>query len=804
MSKPSDLKIFTLILPAWLAFTASVHATVFVKANNSNLLNDPNSWVAVALPGSGDIAQWDSTVAAANSVGLGAPTTWAGIILNAPGGLVTITNDGNSLTLGANSIDLSVTNNGLTLNCPLKISANQIWTVTNSRTLTINSPVNDSGSGFGITKNGNGGVTLAGTNTFSGPIVLNGGTLTLGNSNAWPGAASLSFKGGTLAINSGIIVTNLSIITTNTAASANVSCSGILPNNITLNAGNGPASPNVNATPLVTNGWLQVNLSGSVAAGGYITNNGTLVLNSASTPTLGTLVGSGGLGGIQDKATPAGGHTLTFLDGSYFSYYQPFSNSISPTVLQITGNGSVAFRWFGYNDAAGIVYTNILNGGNWTFDSVGQNNSSCHWGGTCILSNGATVIVTNNIGYVHGTWSAVSNSTLSFVQGTTGLNAGHAANNIGMNLVANTAGSIFTGNSLNLGFGQTTPNTAPTSNSLNVGAGGTVAVTNNLTLGVVGENKFAETDSVNLSGGKLLVMGTFAAAAGTLAPQTNASPYAVVYPANIFNWTGGQLTAATISVSNGVAISTLTNSTPTSISVTNPAILSGNFSSTALTNTAGVLAPGDDGIPGRTLINNGGYVQTDGGTLAIDLGGTTRASSFQASVTGFYDYLQAAGPVVLGGSLKVKLVGGYVPAYTDQLNIISTTGGGNLISGTFTNLISGGGNLGRVPVDGVPGAYFSVVTNSSISTLYLINYTNLTSTASYPTNITANVINGGTTLALSWPTTHLGWTLQAQTNSLNVGLTTNGWVDVLGTASVTSTNMPIVPSNPTVFFRLRN
>jgi len=782
----------------------ALQAGTVQKANNANLLNDPNSWVQLGAPGSSDIAQWDSTVTSANTVGLGASASWGGILVTNPGGNVTITNDGNTLTLGANGIDQSVATKDLYLYCPLIFNNTETINVTNTHNLYISNTI--AGGAVGITKNGGGTVFLYASNNFSGPIALNAGTLTLGNSNAWPGAASLTFNGGVLAINSGIICTNLSVVTTNTTATLNVSCSGTIPQNLTINPGTNSASPNANATPIIPTGWVQVNLSGSVSAGGYITNNGTLVLNSGSAPTLGTIVGSGGLGGVQDKATPATGHTLTFGSGSAFSYFQPFSNSISPTTLQVAGNGSVSFKWFGYQDAAGIVYTNILNGGTWTFGMVGQNNSSCHYAGTCIISNSAAVFVTNNINYVHGAWEVVSNSSLTFSQSGQSLNAAHASSNIGLNLSAIENGTLYVGaNGLNLAFGQTTPNTAQETNSLTIDSRGVAYITNNFNVGVVGENHAAETDVINLYGGKLLVSGTIAPAAGTLV-QTNASPYSVVAPQTIFNWTGGQLSAAGITVTNGLNITILTNANSAlNTYTTNSSFFTGSVSSTAVTNSGGVLAPGDDGIPGRTLINNGGYVQTAGGTLAIDLGGTTRASSFQASTNGFYDYVQAAGPVVLGGSLKVKLVGGYVPAYTDQLIIISTTGGGgNLISGTFTNLIAGGGNLGRVPVDGVPGAYFSVVTNSSITSLYLINYTNLTATASYPTNITANVINGGTTLALSWPATHLGWTLQAQTNSLNVGLTTNGWVDVLGTASVTSTNIPIVPSNPTVFFRLRN
>ena len=59
----------------------------------------------------------------------------------------------------------------------------------------------------------------------------------------------------------------------------------------------------------------------------------------------------------------------------------------------------------------------------------------------------------------------------------------------------------------------------------------------------------------------------------------------------------------------------------------------------------------------------------------------------------------------------------------------------------------------------------------------------------------------GSTLTLSWPADHLGYSLQAQTNALNVGLKTN-WVAVPGTASVTTTNLPINKANPTVFYRL--
>jgi hypothetical protein len=72
--------------------------------------------------------------------------------------------------------------------------------------------------------------------------------------------------------------------------------------------------------------------------------------------------------------------------------------------------------------------------------------------------------------------------------------------------------------------------------------------------------------------------------------------------------------------------------------------------------------------------------------------------------------------------------------------------------------------------------------------------------AADPTNLTFTVSGG--TLTLSWPESHVGWILQAQTNALAVGLHTN-WLDVPGTGSVTSTNLNLTPAIPAQFFRLR-
>ncbi len=64
-----------------------------------------------------------------------------------------------------------------------------------------------------------------------------------------------------------------------------------------------------------------------------------------------------------------------------------------------------------------------------------------------------------------------------------------------------------------------------------------------------------------------------------------------------------------------------------------------------------------------------------------------------------------------------------------------------------------------------------------------------------------SVSTGGGQLQFSWPSDHVGWWLEAQTNSLGAGLSTN-WVAVYGSDGTNQTSFPIMPANGCVFFRL--
>jgi hypothetical protein len=90
-----------------------------------------------------------------------------------------------------------------------------------------------------------------------------------------------------------------------------------------------------------------------------------------------------------------------------------------------------------------------------------------------------------------------------------------------------------------------------------------------------------------------------------------------------------------------------------------------------------------------------------------------------------------------------------------------------------------------------------VVTNA-----YGTNITLITLISTLPTtgtNIMWGVTNGN--LYLSWPLSYTGYQLQAQTNNLSVGISTN-WVDVPNSTSTNQVTIPINPNNGSVFYRL--
>jgi len=97
-------------------------------------------------------------------------------------------------------------------------------------------------------------------------------------------------------------------------------------------------------------------------------------------------------------------------------------------------------------------------------------------------------------------------------------------------------------------------------------------------------------------------------------------------------------------------------------------------------------------------------------------------------------------------------------------------------------------------------AYYLVVTNTFGSVVSSTVVVNVIPVNTNPTNIVVSV-SGGTNLVLNWPPDHTGWELQAETNSLAVGIKTN-WVKVASSITTNQAVIPISRTNGSVFYRL--
>jgi autotransporter-associated beta strand protein len=200
------------------------------------------------------------------------------------------------------------------------------------------------------------------------------------------------------------------------------------------------------------------------------------------------------------------------------------------------------------------------------------------------------------------------------------------------------------------------------------------------------------------------------------------------------------------------------------------------------TNTAGVLA-GTGSIAGSAVITGGGL----GGGSASAIGTLTVGGNVSFEGGGAYIRLNRSGLQ----SDNVSVTGTLVNNGTGTVTVANL--GAALVAGdTFTlfnKAVTGGSTMN------ITGAGANWVNNLAVDgSIQVLNVI-----AKYPTNITTSV--SGSTLTVTWPATHLGWSLQAQTNSLAVGIA-NNWVTIPGTASVTSTNLTINPANGAVFYRL--
>jgi fibronectin-binding autotransporter adhesin len=242
------------------------------------------------------------------------------------GATLTLTN---GVTMSANSIQTVTFQSGLAL----ALSGGQTWEI-NASSLVVNGVVSGAS---GITKTGQGSLTLAGANTFTGGVTINNGTLLLGSSSS--GSVTAGPVGtGSLTLGNG---TKLGI-----AASAGPVA---IANAVSLDPG---ASTNV--TVDTANGNLT--LSGVVSGAASLTKTAanTLTLNGTNTYTGATIVN----GGAVSVSSLANGGTNSGIGAS--------SNAAANLVLN---GGGLAYT--GSSATTNRLFTLGTNGGG--FSVTGAN-----------------------------------------------------------------------------------------------------------------------------------------------------------------------------------------------------------------------------------------------------------------------------------------------------------------------------------------------------------------------------------------------------------------------------------------------
>jgi autotransporter-associated beta strand protein len=254
--------------------------------------------------------------------------------------------------------------------------------------------------------------------------------------------------------------------------------------------------------------------------------------------------------------------------------------------------------------------------------------------------------------------------------------------------------------------------------------------------------------------------------------------------ASILTLSGTNTYNGTTTVSNGV-VALVGNASIAGSTNVNLAVTAAQLNVTGLTGSILTLANGQT-LQGIGSIN-GSITNVPGSTIrpGIAVVGTLTVSNTAALGGNIVMVLTNAG-------VSSKLLAGSI-VYGGTLT--PTNLGTALVAGNTFTLFGAGSQSGNFSsIVGSPGTGLGYSFNPATGVLSIVATVNTN-----PTNITATV--SGNVLTLSWPADHLGWHLQAQTNSTANGLGTN-WVTIPSSSSSNTYTNTINTSNGTVFYRM--
>ncbi len=360
---------------------------------------------------------------------------------------------------------------------------------TGSVSLTISTPITDNGgTAVGLTKSGSsatagGPLTLTGVNTFSGPISVLEGTLTLGNATGTNG--QLTSSGSPAGTYAASIVDNGTISFSLLAA-------------------------NVQTLSGVISGVGGITLTGASHVTFTNTNSytGATTLNGATSVLTVTSSGSLGSGDVSFGAT---GATLTLQNSS-----QTIGNLAVTTgnpIINLTGTALTVNETSNLTDSGTIAGTGslILGAGSLATLTLSGSNIT-YTGGTQVLGGVLTV----------ASGSSLGGSSTAPLTVNAWLNLNNSAQGVG-NLAGASTGVITLATGTTLTVTEATNSTYAGIITASQGAGGNfaLAAASNAVLTLSGANSYLGTTSVN--GGTLAINGNQTAATGAVTVASGAT-----------------------------------------------------------------------------------------------------------------------------------------------------------------------------------------------------------------------------------------------------------------------------------------
>jgi fibronectin-binding autotransporter adhesin len=640
-----------------------------------------------------------------------------------------------------------------------------LYLTTGNGNIIINAPITDNGSDkVTVVRNGsvdNGILTLSGTNTFTGGLVLN--TCGYGGSTRLVGTQS--FAGGVI-LNGGILGDSTTPLTAVALNNNAITVNGMAQ----IVAATGETLTSSSSITINSTGALDIGASGTVTVGGVVSGSGTLLLNHGNINSGSTVI-------LTNNANTFTGNVISanFNGGARPLYVNSFGDGGKVTVGYNSANGAATSKIFGLNSTAIAPLTfNVrqfemigpVAGGNIDNLTLANNSPQAFTINTDLLVN------------------ALGTRTLT-LQGTgTGLStfAGKIGNGslAWLALTKAEAGAwVLSGSNTYSGVTTVSAGTLQVTTLANGGAASSIgqssSVATNLSLGGATLRYAGTGDSTDRSFTQTGALTFDASGSGAIAFINTATPaYGTVNQARPLTLTGSNTNDNTLAVAianNGTGVNTLTkdgigtwvisgSNTFTGATVVQGGgtlVLDYSTQDSAKITTGGALTLGSStgGVGGGTLTLAGGsFAQSVASTNALLPGGTFITRPSGTSTLNLNTITAGNGASARGGSLSFSadniattdnantngIIGGWVVVGSDWAVNGTGAGDGPIVALTSYTALPPSGSLGTINYS-LTGSQIQSNADTSVNTLKIIASADDQTLSLGSKNLIPNVVN---------------------------------------------------------------